>query len=104
MSISQNGDNLGNGGQIASSAFPIAYVLGGLNTWGNPDLYLPSTVNNGVCQIPSGKQNVLLGIYEPVLSVCRITFAAQTTLVKRGLDPNDANNWIIESERRPFYG
>lgn len=75
----------------------MAYILGGLNLWGNPELYLSPTTKNAVCLLGSW-YNPLLGIDEGRAYGCDVTFAAQTTLFKRAQDPDDPSTWVVESK------
>ncbi|KAJ5204380.1 bacteriodes thetaiotaomicron symbiotic chitinase, partial [Penicillium cinerascens] len=90
-----NGYSLGYGGEIASATDDMAYILGGLNTWGNPDLYLTGDTN-AVCAIGS-RWNPLLGIQQGIGYGCSVTFAAQTTVFKRAQDPDDPSTWVVEN-------
>ena len=100
MTGSKYGYNLDYAGELTYTPFGIAYVLGGLNTWGNPDLYLPSG-DNAVCSV-GAKWNALLNINEVRGYGCQVTFAAQTTVFKRAQDPDDPSTWVIESKSHPY--
>ncbi|RMJ27115.1 chitinase [Aspergillus sp. HF37] len=99
-SPSSNGHDLGSAGEMTGSNQGIQYIMGGLNTWGNPDVYLPSGNTNALCFMGTW-HNPLLGIDEPRLTGCTVTFAAQSKLIQRGLDPDDSSNWIIEDVKLP---
>lgn len=92
-----NGYDLAYGGEISSSPFDMAYILGGLNLWGNPDLFLTADSSNAVCLLGL-KFNPLLGIQERTAYGCEVTFAPQTTLFKRSQDPDDPSTWVVESK------
>ncbi|KAL3703111.1 hypothetical protein TMatcc_010299 [Talaromyces marneffei ATCC 18224] len=90
-----NGYDLSYAGEITYAPYDMAYILGGLNLWGNPELYLSPTTRNAVCLLGSW-YNPLLGINEGRAYGCDVTFAAQTTLFKRAQDPDDPSTWVVE--------
>jgi hypothetical protein len=96
VNVSARGSDLGYGGEIIGGS-ALSTVIGGLNDWGNPDLMLPSTVQNAVCS-GGTKWNLLNLAYEPYAFACSVTFASQTTVFKRGLDPEDPQNWVVQSK------
>jgi hypothetical protein len=51
---SARGYQLGGTEVISASDWDMAYIMGGLNDWGNPEVYYPTT-----------NYNVLLNIWQP---------------------------------------
>ncbi|KAJ8130004.1 hypothetical protein O1611_g3626 [Lasiodiplodia mahajangana] len=93
---SSTGSNLGvYAGEIhPQSQYQINHVIGGVNTFGNP---LYELGNNCVCQISANK-----GLLRPSMvemytyTHCKVTFVTGSILSKRGLDPDDPNNWEVQ--------
>ncbi|KAL4924010.1 uncharacterized protein BDV17DRAFT_295821 [Aspergillus undulatus] len=100
MSLSNDGTNLGYAGELTGSDTDLVHLLGGLNDWGNPELYLPASNLNAVCLI-GARFNVLTNTNVLRGYGCKVTFAPQSVLYKRGLDPTNANDWIIEDVTIP---
>ncbi|KAJ5094625.1 CAZyme family GH18, partial [Penicillium angulare] len=80
----------------------LMHVLGGLNLQGNPRYSLEK---NGVCLTVPYKSVFKGGIGVELLeyATCKIEFETPATLVSRGLDPKDPDNWIIKSALLKHY-
>ncbi len=92
-----NGYDLSYAGELTYTPFGMAYILGGLNTWGNPDVRLSPMASNAVCAIGAA-WNALLNINQGRGYGCTVTFAAQTSVFKRAQDPDDPTTWVVESK------
>ncbi|KAK9413532.1 hypothetical protein SUNI508_11854 [Seiridium unicorne] len=112
---STNGENsyLGKyaGSVDKDSDWTIDWIIGGINLMGNSDYSLP--VDNCLCRVKtSTAKEVSDGLKVSMWAVtnCVVTFVDPEDLTKRGLDPKDANNWIVKNatlsegwKRTAFY-
>nr|WBV74231.1 putative chitinase [Pestalotiopsis kenyana] len=96
VSGNTDGSNLGGyAGTISSTSnYAIDTIIGGVNTWSNPKYTLS---NNCLCRASQSKDILLpRQIEQYVYARCSVTFESGSILSKKGLDPEDANNWVVK--------
>lgn len=94
-------------GSVASaSTWKIANIIGGINLMSTTNYKIGTTTgNNGVCRVVGQTAKAISGskkISKWKTVACKITFTSADNLDKRGLDPRDGNNWVVESKFSPF--
>lgn len=99
VSGTTDGNSLGTyGGTISatSSDYLIDTVIGGVNVWSNPRYSLS---NNCLCRASELKETLLpRQIEQYIYARCSVTFETGSILDKKGLDLEDASNWVIKGE------